>query len=450
MQILQGKPGEVVAEVGVVPDQAGNVIPINLILTHGIVIVVVNRGTIGSFGSAAVLGKDIHIGGVAAGGLTAVAVEGAVSAPAGHVRADIADAERAGARAVDSGSGEEGHEAGGRIALSGRGHEGPFGAGPAGGLRHEPGRITDRAGLVGGVLRDRQEVAGNRRGARCGTRLLGEQRALEGGIAVHQLGSVGLGGVEPVEIGAALYRAGIGGVCGGVVRIAGDGRAVLAGVGNVDSVVAEGGVRGGKHFAAHSAVSQADGAFAVIDLVGGHFSVRVEGVVPGVACLIVIGVGVVDGDGGEGLIPGAADGAGAQSLAVRAGLPDEGLRAALCGGRDQLEPSVVVKIRHGIEPCVGAAVLLERIELGEDQIDLLGSGFVAGTDRGCPGAETDAHEQRQNQQKRKGFFHVFFLLFLLKADSSALDCQEKTSRKGRAFLKPDYAVIIQEKPENVN
>ena len=420
MQILQGKPGEVVAEVGVVPDQAGNIIPVDLILTHGIVIVVVNCGTVVSFGSTAVLGEDIHIGGVAAGGLTAVAAEGAVSAPAGHFSADIADAERAGVRAVDSGSREEGQEAGGRIALPGRGHEGPFGARPAGGLRHEPGGVADRAGLVGGVLRDHQEVAGDRRGARCGTRLLGEQRALESGVAVHQLGSVGFGGLEPVEVGAALYRAGVGGVCGGVERIAGDGRAVLAGVGNVDGVVAEGGVRGGKHFAAHSAVHQADGAFAVIDLVGGHFAVRVEGIVPGVACLIVIGVGIVDGDGGEGLIPGAADGAGTQGLAVRAGLPDAGLHAALCGGRDQLEPSVVVKIRHGIEPCVGAAVLLERIKLGENQVDLLGSGFVAGTDRGCPGAETDAHEQRQNQQKRKNFFHVFFSFFYFFGNAESI------------------------------
>ena len=126
--------------------------------------------------------------------------------------------------------------------------------------------------------------------------------------------------------------------------------------------------------------------------------VVVEHIRPGVGRRVMIGVGAVREDVGEGLLGVLVKGALVQRAAVRADLPDlEVCRAVdlMLVRRDELQAAVVVEVCNGVVP--GAAVvLLEGIQLRLDEAQLR-----VDVGRIRPGCAASADGQREQHCRRQ-------------------------------------------------
>ena len=309
--------------------------------------------------------------------------------------------------------------------------------------------------LVGGVLGDVQEqrrCAGH--GGGVGVNLvkrpgLGQGIGLVGGrfpgedrVAVLQHGGIlGLLHAEPAEVAAAHLRAGKGGLAGGIEVLGRDLRAVEIHVFHNAAAVLDGDVLEGKGLVAHGAILQRDGALGGVTLGLAEQDVVIEQVRPGVAGRVVIGVGVIRQDVGEGLALLQGDGALIQRLLVLAQLPDlqgGGAVGLMLGGCHQLQHAVVIQVGHSVAPFPGAVLLqggqgvVQRLDPGVGRLlhGLLGgerigvrrlgrNGFGFGIRGGglplfcslgsnlAAGGKGEDHRKNQQKAKNRASFHLF-------------------------------------------
>ena len=164
------------------------------------------------------------------------------------------------------------------------------------------------------------------------------------------------------------------------------------------------------------AVLQVDGGLDGIDLIIGDHQIVIEHVKPGVGLYIVIGIGNIGHDVGEGLILVLVEFALGQGLSVLADLPDLQVGGAILGmerGRNELQIAVVVKVSHGIVPGVLVVFLLQLAQLGRDQAQLQVNIRSLDRDVCCvigEGAPGPAGQQRNDHNSRKQIadktFHI--------------------------------------------
>ena len=422
---------------------------------HGVVGPVGDRAGVGAAGRGLglLLRRDVHVGRGGAGGLSLV-VEGAVRAPVVHVLLHVGNAERGAVFTAHACPREDVAEVRGGILAAVGGDQRPAERlkGVGAGDKHRG--LTLALVLVGGVLRnaevDRCDGRGRRggrgrihgrrgrcgridgrrgcRGLRQGVRLRNREalgRALSAGEhrkAVRQAGeALRVTGPEPVEAGVASLTGGEGVYTGGVVLLRGDGHAVGVRVGDGSRPVFHHRMLDGVGHVGHDAVLHAVGALAGVDLVFGEHHIVIEHIVPGVARDVVIGVGAVGEDIGEGLIRVLGKGALRQGFAVLADLPDLQVGGAVLGmlGRgDELHLPVAVEVCDGVVPGLGAVGLLEGVQLRENQLELCVDirFFREGCQRRAD-SQGEQHGRRQQKAEKVFLFHgrILSCLFIYDA-----------------------------------
>ena len=373
---------------------------------------------------------NVHIRRAGAGGLTGI-VEGAEGAPAVHIPRDVGDAER---RAVLAGHG--GIEHAGKV-LHGvltavRTDKGPgervidVGAGDK--VRGSAlllvliGRVLGDGEVNGlGVLRSGR----NGRNRRGGGIVLQRRRlwyrehvrqlllTLENGIAVRQTGDGSLVKNKPVEAGVALLGRGESVDAGGVVLLGGDGKTVGVRVRDVPDTVVDLGVLHGIGHVADDAVAHADRALDRVDVVVGEHDIVIEHIGPGIRVLVVIRIGTLRENVGEGFVGINVQASFRQRIHGVADFPDLQIGGAVCRvlrRGDQFQMTVMIEIGHGVIPLHLAGLLLFR-NLGKEQTDLLVNRFCRGFGTGGRGehAHGEYHHESEQSAEERFCLHSIYL-----------------------------------------